>query len=375
MTGCKNGKRRWLTAALAVMLVFAAFPMRADAATAIKTLSAARSVPNGIMGIDVSKYQGEVDWSRVADDPTNVKFAICRASIGLKADDTFVDNATKAHKNGLKVGAYHFAKFTDRASMREEAEFFMSRLKKVTITYPVFLDVEGRPTNLTKAQFTTLVLEFLDMLKEQGYTTMIYSYTNFFRDHLSVSSVNHYDIWVANYLTEPAIGQKIWQFSSKGRIDGIKGDVDLDVAYGDFAVNRRMSVDRNISTAIKETINSRYKTELPADGVDMKTISKAIAIGIQKEINLQWKKQLNTDGELNEEVFGYLDQLEFSESTQGNITYLIQTKLFYKGYYKGEPSYVFDATTQEALKGFKMGNNLGSNGSMTPETMRALLNY
>ncbi|MDR2932366.1 MAG: hypothetical protein LBV27_04595, partial [Oscillospiraceae bacterium] len=121
----------------------------------IKTQKAADGIKNGIRGIDVSKYQGTINWKKVATD--DVKFAMCRATYGTDIDPTFVTNAKGANDNGLYVGAYHYARIKDSASVKKEAAAFIKQLKKVTLTYPVVLDIENH-YGLSKTKLSNLAI-------------------------------------------------------------------------------------------------------------------------------------------------------------------------------------------------------------------------
>lgn len=340
-------------------------------AAAIKTQKAADKIDNGVRGIDVSKWNGTINWKKVAGD--NVKFAICRATYGAEADATFLTNARGAHENGLFVGAYHYARFTTQAAMEKEAAAFIKQLKKVSITYPVVIDIEQNPKKLTKAKLTNLVNDFADLVKAQGYTVMIYSYQNFFTGSLDLSSMRH-DLWVANYLEQPTgIDHKLWQHTSQGKVSGIKGNVDINIAYGDLGTKKKTIVDKTISNSIKETLNSRYKADLPIEGLEMSRINAAIATGLQNEINKQWGASLPVTGTMDNQTLSYLEEINFTSATKGNITYLIQAKLFYKGFYKGELTSVFDQKTVDALAAFQNANGLKGSGEMTDVTLHTLL--
>ena len=342
------------------------------AAATIKTQAAADNISGGIRGIDVSKYQGTINWPAVAQD--NVNFVMIRASIGSEVDELFLRNAKGAHENGLLVGAYHYAKFTNKATMQKEAELFISQLKNVDITYPVALDIEAH-RNLSRSALTNLALEFMQILRSAGYTPMIYSYTNFYRDYLDVAAFADYPMWVANYQEQPlAFEHQMWQHTSYGTVKGISGRVDINIAYEDLRVHKRIMVNKVISDSIKETLNVRYNVGLPLDTLDMAQMNAAIANGMHAEINRQLGAELALVGSCDDQTVSWLQTIDFvPESTKGNITYLLQVKLFYKGFYTGDITSVYDSKTINSLERFQSQSGLSVNGLLDFTTLQYLL--
>lgn len=376
-----NCKGKMLAIFLTVVLLLTSLlTVTANAATTIKTQKAADSIKDGIRGIDVSKYNGTINWSKVAKD--NVKFAMVRATCGymekgkykFAIDPTFEDNAKQAAKNGLYVGAYHHACFTSTATMQNEAQEFIKMLKKVKITYPVVLDIELNPKKFSKSQLSGLAKEFCDIVSKEGYTVIIYSYQNFIKDNLDTSKLGKYNIWVANYLEQPTgIDHVMWQHTSSGKVSGISGNVDINIAYKNLAVKKQVTVDKAVAQSIKDRLASYYEMDVPAEGLT--GINNFVYEAIQREVNRQWGVNLEvTNQRLSQEYLGLLSDLKFTSSTKGNITYLIQARLFFLGYYKEKPTSRFDDNTREALKKFQHSKTgLTADGEMSAETLRALL--
>lgn len=361
---------KWLL--VIVTLLVAA--MTVGAASPIKTQEAADAI-GGMRGIDVSKYQGSINWERVARD--DVKFVLARASIGTETDDTFVHNATQAHNNGILVGAYHYAKFTDYNSMLREAETFLAQLEQVEITYPVALDIEAH-RNLSKKELTRLCLLFAEEVKHAGYEVMIYSYQSFFQQFLDLSSLQGYKLWVANYTKEPSLGQHIWQHTSSGEVLGISTKVDINIAYDDIGLaskaQKSIKVNGAVSRSIKETLNARYGTNVGVDYLDMIEVEEAVAIGLQKEVNKQFGLDLAIYDYLSDSAMRHLKSINYTQGqTKGNITYLIQVKLFYKGMYSGYPTGAYDDDTAAALARYQREYGLPGNGALNPDTLDMLL--
>lgn len=342
-----------------------------NATVTIKTQEAADCVVGGIRGIDVSKWQGTINWERVAQD--DVAFVFARASLGMKPDETFVGNATGAHEAGLKVGAYHYAKFTDRASMLREVNLFLSQLKKVEITYPVVLDVEAH-RGMSRSTLTTLCIEFMEECKQAGYNVLLYSYNNFIKACFDLDQLSDYGLWVANYLEEPNFGQKVWQHTSYGSVSGISGRVDINIAYEDLSIRKGIKVDSQISRSIKETLNERYNAGLPLDSLSMTEMNRAVAEGLQYEIARQFEMAYPISGTIDERTLDYLSSIDYvCGQTQGNITYLLQVKLFYMGLYTQALNGAYDDYMAQVVMEFQQTRGLPANGEITASTLRTLL--
>lgn len=358
---------------LLTALLLLGFALPAQGAVVIKTLDAAAAV-GGVAGIDVSKYQGNINWAKVAQ--SDIEFVMARASFGREIDETFVHNALSAYGEGLQVGAYHYAKFTNYNSMMAEAKLFISQLRQVSITYPVALDVEAH-RGLSRSELTRLSKLFLEEVKAAGYDVMLYSYSNFFRERLDVSALGDYDLWVANYLEEPALGQAVWQYTSYGSVPGISGRVDLNVAYRHWGLSnhsRELQVDTAISRSIRHTLNQRYGAGLDLELMDESAIQTAIDIGLQNEVNLQFKENFDVYPSMTDIACQHLKSIHYVPGrTKGNITYLLQARLFYQGFYRQALTGMYDEATVQAIYEFQLENGLYADGHLNDATLDALL--
>lgn len=344
-------------------------------AAVIKTKAAADQLLNqgAVRGIDVSKYQGNIDWAQVAT--SNVQFAFIRASYGMTEDPYFVTNAQQAHKNGIAVGAYHYSTFQNRSDMQAQAKHFLSLLKKVDITYPVVLDLESPlQTSIPASTLTSLATEFMDILRAEGYSVMLYSYNNFIRDHLNVGQLAGYDLWIANYLERPTVTEhQIWQHTASGSVSGIRGTVDINIAYTGMASGaHKTQINKTQSVLIRETINQRYGADLPLDELDMQMVNHTIATSLQQELAKQWKEDLHTTGTMGTEELDMLSSVNWNSNTHGNITYLLQAKLFYEGYYTGGMTAYFDQDTVEAVAAFQRAKGIQVTSVFDYNTLKKL---
>lgn len=191
----------------------------------------------GIKGIDVSVWQGVIDWKSVKD--AGIKFAIIRSSSGPRVDKMFDYNITEAQKQGILVGVYHYCYALNPEEAREEARHFIETIKPYRIDYPVMFDFEDNSqAKLGKEMLTAIAEAFLTELKNAGYYPMIYSYRNWLENNLDMDRLSEYDVALAEWNVETPKYTRpygIWQYSCKGKISGIEGDVDLDLCYKDYA--------------------------------------------------------------------------------------------------------------------------------------------
>lgn len=197
-----------------------------------------------IKGIDVSTWQGYIDFKKVKED--GIDFVIVRAGYSETNEDSYwKQNVYNAHRNNLHVGAYWFMYFTNETEAKNCADKFVRMLRQFDgiIDYPVILDVEEDTYNWfkecgikpTKELITKLVTVFCDRVEKAGYYTMIYSNYNGFKNYLG--DVSRFDKWIAD-LSGSKPNQNIyglWQYSFTGKVNGIKGNVDLDIDFRDYS--------------------------------------------------------------------------------------------------------------------------------------------
>jgi GH25 family lysozyme M1 (1,4-beta-N-acetylmuramidase)/uncharacterized protein YjdB len=200
----------------------------------------ASSVNGKTFGIDVSRHNGTIDWNAVK--ASGVDFVIIRcgyrgSSTGaLIEDQNFKTNIKGATAAGLKVGVYVFSQAINEVEAVKEASLAVSLVKGYNLTYPIFIDTEssgGRGDAIDKATRTSVVNAFCQTVIAGGYKAGIYASKTWFESNLNMSSVGNYRIWLAQYAATPTYKSKydMWQYSSKGKISGINGNVDLNYSY------------------------------------------------------------------------------------------------------------------------------------------------
>ena len=197
-------------------------------------------------GIDVSKWQGTVNWKKVK--AAGVEYAMIRlgyrgtAEEGkLSTDPKYVDNIKGATSAGLHVGVYFFTQARTVEEAIEEANFVLENLKGYKISFPVVYDTEhtsgGRANELSNAERTACAKAFCDTILAAGYTPVIYSGTNWTILDLNFEELQMYDFWFAYYgetLKFP-YNFTMWQYSNTGTVNGISGDVDLNISFVDYS--------------------------------------------------------------------------------------------------------------------------------------------
>lgn len=193
-----------------------------------------------IYGIDVSHYQGNIDWETVAK--TGINFAFVKAGgseDGIYTESMFEKNYAGAKAAGLNVGAYYFpgSKFTSEEAGVADARRFLDIIANKTFEMPVALDLEGtKPEDKDGATIATIA--FCKVMEAAGYYIMIYGGDIFsFKDRLNLDELDEFDKWVARYGSEPQYVKSygIWQYSSTDYVDGItENTVDKDVAYKNY---------------------------------------------------------------------------------------------------------------------------------------------
>lgn len=190
-------------------------------------------------GIDVSVYQGKVDWQSVKE--SGVEFAIIRAGYGKHAnqEDRYFDtNMEAAKKFGINCGAYWFSYATTPEDAEKEADAFYEVIKGYKFEYPIFFDYETSAQNaLNPSESTAIIHAFCKRMESYGYYVSLCSYVGFLNYKIESEIFDRYDVWIAHYDVQiPWFSRNygIWQYSCTGKVPGIDTDVDLNYAYYDY---------------------------------------------------------------------------------------------------------------------------------------------
>ena len=210
---------------------------------------------NARKGIDVSKWNKEIDWEAVKED--GVEFAIIRcgyrgsSSGALIIDPLYEDNIKGAIAAGIPVGVYFFTQAVTELEAIEEASMVISLIRQYDVDYPVFLDSEsaggkGRADDLSSEDRTKYHQAFMQTIASAGYQTGIYASTNWLNKRVDMNKLSNYNTWLAQYADVPTYDgyYHMWQYTSKGTINGISTNVDLNLCY----MNIDTSIDHSAAS-------------------------------------------------------------------------------------------------------------------------------
>lgn len=197
-----------------------------------------------LCGIDVSNHQGEIDWDAVATD--GVDFAYIRIGYRgygakgiMEIDERFESNYNEARRVGIKVGVYFYSQATNEAEAIEEAEFVLEILDGRELDYPIAYDWEyaendnARTNGMTGSQITLCAKAFCDEINNSGREVIIYFNCEIGYFEYDLNILNKHNFWLAEYKDLPSFLYRysIWQYSCTGKVNGINGNVDLNIEF------------------------------------------------------------------------------------------------------------------------------------------------
>ena len=198
-----------------------------------------------IFGIDVSKWNKEIDWKRVKD--AGVEFAIIRCGYrgsktgALVEDPYFEKNIKGAQEAGVRVGIYFFTQAVTPVEAVEEASMVLTLCRDYQIAFPMYIDTEGaggngRADGLDKENRTAVIRAFCETIENAGFTAGVYASKNWLENRLEASELSGYQIWLAQYARSATYegDYGMWQYTSAGTVDGISTLVDFNVSYMDY---------------------------------------------------------------------------------------------------------------------------------------------
>lgn len=313
-------------------------------------------------GIDVSEFQENIDWKAVAD--SGIDFAMIRVGYrGMKNGEIKEDacakyNLQEASKNGLKIGAYFFSTAVTEEEAKEEAEWTKNLLSGYPVTYPVAYNCEGfqnpssRQFELSVEERTKLADAFLKSIEEGSYTGMFYAAKNELDDNNLWNADDlslNYRIWVAQYSDQTwpektksdYTGDHVmWQYTNQGKLDGIKGAVDFNVAYFGYSQSQQ-AVDENGAEQVEANVEV---------GVNFTEVEEQVTA--KDEVNLRSTMEQGSD----DNIVGSMKNGETAVRTGvGNngwsrIIYNGQTVYCVSNYLTTDLSYVTPQETESEFK-------------------------
>ena len=201
-----------------------------------------------IHGIDISHYQGEIDWEQLKNamiEGCPVRFVIIKSTEGAsRLDDHFRENFNQVRDYGFIRGVYHF--WSNKSSAREQAYYFLDKVHLTEGDLPPVLDIEHKPADKSVDDFQRDVLTWLHIVEDKYHTKpIIYTYYKFKEKYLSAPVFDDYPYWIAHYYVDKVQYQgkwKFWQHTDAGKLPGIKGYVDFNIYNGSFYDLRKLCI-------------------------------------------------------------------------------------------------------------------------------------
>ncbi len=198
-----------------------------------------------VLGIDVSTWQGSIDWNAVK--ASGVEFVIIRCGFRgygtgkIVEDNRYRENIQGAKAAGLRVGVYFYSQAINTTEAVEEASAVLELVKGYSLDYPIIIDMEdagaasARTNGLTRSELTKITVAFCETVKNSGYSAMVYANKYWLESKLDTSQFGGYYIWLAHYTGGSVSSYKgryeMWQYTSVGRVNGISGNVDMNYSY------------------------------------------------------------------------------------------------------------------------------------------------
>ena len=349
-----------------------------------------------LKGIDVSQWQGTINWNLVKND--GVQFAFLRAGFGKNnIDTTYHRNAREANRVGIPIGLYWFSYALNVDMARKEAQYAVQAAKNYKITYPIAFDLEydtvsyasKKGVTITKSLATQMAKAFCEEVKRLGYIPMVYTNLDYLNRYFDRSQLP-YDLWYAHYASKAAIADKeIWQYSSKGKVAGISGNVDMNYGYKDYSNGSPIKPEIVPDTKPnKPTINGNQIVKdgqvharnfavpgLNADGIRGANTIKAGIKVLQQAMNLDYHSGLVVDG-----IWGAKSERALGRHTvrRGEKQYMVtalQDLLMLKGYNPGglENPGIFGAGTEAAVRKYQADHGLTVDGIAGYKTFKSLI--
>ena len=193
------------------------------------------TVQGPVVGVDVSVWQGDINWREVKKD--GIAFAMARIGYGWgpnQHDKYFEKNYYGAKSQGMLVGGYYYSYATNIEQAREEARYCLKILNGRHMDLPIAYDVEDKVQNkMSKTELSNMIVAFCNEIRRAGYKSMIYSNLNWLTNRLDYNTISDHDIWLAQWNYKPTYNKPfvMWQYTSSGKVRGINGRVDMNYMY------------------------------------------------------------------------------------------------------------------------------------------------
>ena len=245
-----------------------------------------------LKGIDVSEFQGNIDWNKVKND--GVKFAILKLGNIYDTDTNYKDskfetNYKNARANGIKVGAYIYNYCNTVENLKKGLDWAFEKLSGKELDLPIYLDMEDKTIAVeTVDSLTNQCNEFAKIVKEKGYRAGIYANLNWLKNELDPDKFDKdISVWVAQYYKECQYEGKydIWQYTSSGKVSGISGNCDMNYLYNEDIMEETSTTvedKKSIDEIADEVIAGKWgngtdrKTNLEKAGYDYDAVQNRV---------------------------------------------------------------------------------------------------
>ena len=239
-------------------------------------------------GIDVSEFQGKIDWEKVKND--GIEFAILRCGYGMdfsnQDDVEYERNANECERLGIPYGVYLMSYANTVEKARSEAEHVLRLIEGRKISLGVWYDIEDNGTSgaINKETLTNIINTFCNTIKNAGHRVGVYASLNWLENKIEKTIKDNYDIWVAQYYSKCEYEGKyiMWQHTSSGKVNGISTNVDMNILYEDLPVinnndnNNSKTNNSEIVKSLQKALNKDYNCGLEIDGIIGPLTTKAV---------------------------------------------------------------------------------------------------
>ena len=239
-------------------------------------------------GIDVSEFQGKIDWKKVKND--GIEFAILRCGYGMdfsnQDDVEYERNANECERLGIPYGVYLMSYANTVEKARSEAKHVLRLIEGRKISLGVWHDIEDNGTSgaINKETLTNIINTFCNTIKNAGYKVGVYANLNWLENKIEKTIKDNYDIWVAQYYSKCEYEGKyiMWQHTSSGKVNGISTNVDMNILYEDLPVinnndnNNSKTNNSEIVKSLQRALNKDYNCGLDVDGIIGPLTTKAV---------------------------------------------------------------------------------------------------
>lgn len=323
-----------------------------------------------MLGVDLSSWNGTVNFDKIYD--YGVTFAILRSGYGnliSQKDIEFDTYYNEAKKTSINIGTYWYSYATSIRESEEEAYACLRILNGRKLELPVFLDMEENAQfSLGSEPCNEIAIAFCETIeKNSAYKGGIYSNTNWFSNVLDKKLLNKYTIWQAQWGGNVPPCADIWQYTSTGNINGINGNVDLNLMINNLF---KRTGNENVISKIQKYLNNNYRSNIAVDGIYGSKTKLALVKALQMELNIQFSRNLEVDGICGIKTKNAIVNLYYGVT--GNLTRILQGLLICNGYDTGGFDGIYGIKTYNAVRKYQANNSIQIDGIAGKQTFESL---